>query len=346
MEVAWNVDGDVRFSGQMNATDIWNYNINLIAMLATDAGVHVMLRESAYVDDDGPDGHPWTRQENYPLVRAAFADFHDAALFVETQESEDVAVALEALGGFMLGLVAFLVVGAAVAAATAAVAVIAVPLAQLGVVDKNDLNKVLRVSEGVIGVMGPFGSLVAWSLSGFVIGEERRQLSTSEYAAAVEVFEQTLPPRESIWLTSTSQAGSGVLPYRAFVFPQDGRFTVNMGPHWDHPLDYGVAEGAKSYGQTFIHELVHVWQLHNSPDPQFFWRLWKKLIDAKSNDYDYGDLTGVAWPDLGIEEQAAVVDNWYIGADTFGGGVVRPPMDPSSPLYRFITDNLRTGQPE
>jgi hypothetical protein len=76
-------------------------------------------------------------------------------------------------------------------------------------------------------------------------------------------------------------------------------------------------------------------------------QLKDRLTDA--HVYDYG-AAGFDYTDLGIEAQAAVVEDWFRGRPPPDRPMnpdprnhTKIPMDAQSPYYRYITDNLRTG---
>lgn len=80
---------------------------------------------------------------------------------------------------------------------------------------------------------------------------------------------------------------------------------------------------------TLIHELAHVWQgVHSLWSTQYVHSsLWAQAWEG-SNAYVY--TAGGDWDDYNAEQQAQIVEDWFSGG-----------MDPSSPLFRYIRDNIR-----
>lgn len=174
------------------------------------------------------------------------------------------------------------------------------------------------------------------------IGENERELTVNEYNYANQVFKGTLPPQEDIILTDTIGGND-----RAFTMPRfDGKVTINMGENgYDNPLDYEVDQG-RIKGQVFIHELTHAWQIKNT-----HWELGilagalaNKICEAaKGSDAPYIIGTNFTKPfsDFNLEQQAKIVELWFIQCELFENG------DDciSSPFYHYIEGNIRIGQP-
>jgi len=154
------------------------------------------------------------------------------------------------------------------------------------------------------------------------------------------VFRGALPPIESFRITSYLGGDN-----RAFTFQTLGGPTL---------VNLGAARFANIHSDegTVIHELTHVCQIAHSHDIVFTAQaMASALQDARSNGevYDY-HKAGFDYTQLGIEAQAEVVEDWFLGwpAET----ITKPPddrnhthipMDAQSPYYRYITDNVRIG---
>ena len=145
-----------------------------------------------------------------------------------------------------------------------------------------------------------------------------------------------LPPRDRLVLTDTIGAGK-----RAFTFPRfDNKITLNMGADaFSDPRQYEVASGQKVYGEVFIHELTHAWQIAHTPMELALLAdaLASKVCEAGGgNPYTYGDA-GAPYSDFNLEQQAQIVSDWFAGRKGAA-------MDTNSPFFRYVAQNIRTGQ--
>lgn len=153
-----------------------------------------------------------------------------------------------------------------------------------------------------------------------------------------EVFLGALPPRDRLVLTDTIGGGN-----RAFTFPRyDGKITLNMGgAAFDDPRNYPSGK----YGQTFTHELVHACQIqHTKMDLALLADAFaSKVCEATGgNPYAYGPA-GPAYAGFNLEQQAQIVSDWFAGSIPSGSNQTGIPKDTSSPYFRYINENLRTG---
>jgi hypothetical protein len=86
---------------------------------------------------------------------------------------------------------------------------------------------------------------------------------------------------------------------------------------------------------TFIHELTHVWQLHNNPGESD----WvARAFAAKINNvpYAYGPA-GPPYSGFNIEQQAQIVQDWFTNSEAAGHEL------DADPYFIYIRDNIRTG---
>jgi hypothetical protein len=142
---------------------------------------------------------------------------------------------------------------------------------------------------------------------------EHRQLEGWEYDVADQVFQGKLPPRERIWLTD----GTGVHKHpfikgskgREFVFPlgpgDDDPVLVNLGEAFEDPTTFANDKNPTP-GQLFIHEMTHVWDLHNTGLDKRKWL----LRGTKDGNYTVPPAT-TPWADFGLEQKASTVEEWY-----------------------------------
>ncbi|WP_159056617.1 hypothetical protein [Streptomyces yokosukanensis] len=167
-----------------------------------------------------------------------------------------------------------------------------------------------------------------------------RELTQEEYGwADDQVFKGSLPPRDRLVLTDTIGGGD-----RAFTFPRfDGKITLNLGAGaFDDPRKYPD----RKYGETFIHELVHAWQIHHTPmDLTFLAEAFAtKVCEATGggDPYSYGPA-GASCGEFGIEAQAQIVEDWFAGNTPAGTDQTGQACDTGSPYFQYVTGNIRTG---
>ena len=129
----------------------------------------------------------------------------------------------------------------------------------------------------------------------------------------------------------TNLAGFKGLP---FVVPTHaGGAVVNLGKHYVH-------DGHIRNLRLLMHELTHVWQIQRDGLPELF--LCNGALVGIENlfpgvdVYDYEP--GAQWSGYGLEQQAAIVENWLEGVHASGGAE----MSLGSPLFRYVNGNVRT----
>jgi hypothetical protein len=115
--------------------------------------------------------------------------------------------------------------------------------------------------------------------------------------------------------------------YVIFLGPQGYQNALN------HPFDQkSPFPGA---GQTFIHELTHVWQGHNQAFPwEYVYNSCKDQCMMGSSAYDYDVTNQPPWKSLHVEAQARLVQNWF---------ALRMPA--YGTLYSYVRDNVRGVAP-
>ena len=167
-----------------------------------------------------------------------------------------------------------------------------------------------------------------------------RQVTAEEYRFASAVFGNTLPPRERLYLTNLSHGGG-----RKYTWPNvDGSVLVNLDTAFDDPMHY-AGQKYPTRGQVFIHELTHAWQIKVK---SFIPGLRCKSV-FQTGSYTYG-LSGQAWRDFGLEQQAAIVDqrfrahagDWKTVEDVIANLGNRPRSE--DPSFGYISNNVRLGQ--
>jgi len=194
---------------------------------------------------------------------------------------------------------------------------------------------------GVIGGLPVGQALILGAVAGAVSGVvanamiQSRSMSAAEIECAKQVFSSELP-YENVMLTNLSGLGD-----RAFTAPGvDGKTYCNLGKGFYNTL--GAGSGSyPAEGQLMIHELTHAWQIaHNSFIPGFMCSGIVNQTNYLMGDdvYAYG-VAGPPWSSFNLEEQGAIVDQWFGGSQNPGGAMNKT----SNPYYQYISRNILTG---
>ena len=274
-------------------------------------------------------------ERNKSIIAQYYADYAQGTFSTGTNYSSDIGNALESALSFVIKFtVGSLIDGAG------SVIFIGVEVGSL--ISTGSPVPGASVLAGVLWLAGPGNTLLAPAADGIAsVGSRQRALSDEEYKwANDQVFQGTLPPRNKLVLTDT------VGPQRrAFTFPRfDGKITLNMGPDaFADPRQYHVATRERKYGEVYIHELVHAWQVEHTPMQLAL------LADALtsqikgSNAYIYGNA-GPPFKDFNLEQEASIVQDWWAGKTHPYGNQTGIKQDPNSPYSGYIIFNIKTGQ--
>ncbi|MCZ2404222.1 hypothetical protein IV498_13795 [Paenarthrobacter sp. Z7-10] len=331
-------DGTTRWRGHAHDSGADGYDFGVSALLGDRNGHAIALAHSGHVGGTftaGSRNHDWDdRYPGQPILSAHYADFAGGDFHFSTDYSSDIGSTLESAVSFVTR---WLVGSTPLGQAIGLVIFVGVEVGSL--ISTGSLVPGARVVEGVLWLAGPSNTLLALAAEGIAsAGSRTRELSEEEYNwADAQVFAGTLPPRDRIVLTDTIGGGN-----RAFTFPRfDSKITVNMGPEaFDDPRQYHVGDGSKSYGEVFIHELTHAWQIAHTPMELSLLAdaLASKICEAGGgNPYSYGPA-GQPYADFNLEQQAQIVSDWYSGRNNPAA------MDPGSTYFRYVAANIRTGQ--
>lgn len=313
--------GEVNFQCVVtNSSYFDHYEYSIVVLITSLSGKVILLRKSGEIDHRGSDTH----NENIfsPAVAEFFEEFINSWIDASKNYSSSAVSTLEnclqLVFSWVLGLVLIpdLVVGLVIFLST--------ELFSLGATGSFETGA--RLINGTLWMMGPYGTL--YSIAGgavIAIGSNHKQLGEDEYNWANQlIFNNTLPPRNSILLTDTTGAN-----HRGFTFPMYGSLiTLNMGADgFADPRKYLVNQTNPTngtllkYGEVLIHELVHAWQIYHSTLSQTF--IAEAFADAASEEMGI-DPYPYEWPPekpydkYNLEQQAAIVSDWYNGF--FNGG--------------------------
>jgi hypothetical protein len=276
-----------------------------------------------------------------PLIRANWPDIKNGRLWVIKEYSATGVV------GFVEDL-AKAVLDVAAGAAGGALGVVIGLGAEIGQLFGDlGIGGTFGVIAGVV-VFAAGGTVVMAVVAGVAVGAvtnaliKQRELSPQEAQFAAQVFGGSLPPADRIILTNLAGLGG-----RAFTMPGvDGKIYLNLGDAYDHPNPLKYTNNSyPTPGQVLIHELAHAWQIaHASFLPGL---VCEGIVNQANNTvgesvYVYGP-PGPSWSTFKLEQQGAIVDQWFAGTKT----VVVPnrrAMDPNDPYFVYIRDNIRAGQ--
>ncbi|WKB55313.1 hypothetical protein [Eleftheria terrae] len=174
----------------------------------------------------------------------------------------------------------------------------------------------LRMIGGYLWLAGPNGTLYALLADGLARLGERQRLLTSaddpdragqpgEYEWAQAIFKGTLPARDRMVVTDTT-GGRGA----KFVFPgPGGKIYINLTDKW---FERNTLMDQKP--ALLVHELVHAWQIeHNASNGAWLMdALWTQTIHG-TGGYEINLEELRPWGDYNLEQQAEIVEKWYVG---------------------------------
>jgi len=209
----------------------------------------------------------------------------------------------------------------------------------------GDLAAGAEIVGGTLWLAGPFGTMYALAAEGIAaIGHDSRDVRPDKYALAQLVFGPATPPRDKLRITDTIGAAD-----RPFTFPRfDGVITLDLGPE-GYANALTMKEGIYSdrrkrkrvYGEAFIHEIVHAWQLTHGSNLSFIASGMTKVF---GEDYTY--TPGKNYSTYKLEPHASIVEDWYARnytKDVPGEGYgLNSQKAMTDPLFRYISQNLRT----
>jgi len=343
-------DGTYKVHFHLHDSGIPDFDFQVRSIFVTANGVSLVSQHGGSVEgavSTVPLFHEAARDDDHteegqnPAIQSHWPEIRSGQLFVTKDYSATGAI------GFFEDLAkGVLDIGAG--AAGGALGVIIGLGSEIGQVF-GDLG--LGGTFGVIGGVVIFavgGSIVLAVVAGIGIGEvtneliKQRALSSQEAQFAATVFGTSLP-FDRIVLTNLSGLGG-----RPFTMPGvDKKIYVNLGDAFDTPNPLGYTN--KSYpipGQVLIHELTHAWQIaHTGFLPGL---VCEGIVNQANNTvggsvYVYGPPGPGFSSGFNLEQQAAIVDQWFGGTDT---AVVpfRKQMDQNDPYFGYIRDNIRAGR--
>jgi hypothetical protein len=201
-------------------------------------------------------------------------------------------------------------------------------------------------AAGVFYLPGPFGYYVPSLWQGVAVNElvngmiETRHPTDAEYAFLVSIFGNTLPARDRILITNLT--GLGGRPFVSVDKLVAGNYTVNLGVNdcAQTPMTCTWKDNTTP-GQLFVHEITHVWQLHQASltGGQTFENIWTQITEGKDA---YAYTCGSGWDSYGPEQQANIADTWF--ANRPAQALARMAQPGSTCEYQYVVENLRKGR--
>lgn len=162
-------------------------------------------------------------------------------------------------------------------------------------------------------------------------GNKNRFLTADERTLLTSVFGDTLPPWERIFVTNG--LGIGNRPWVDLRAEGVGGVFASLVGVWSYNVNLGdVAFGSTVHDRgLLVHELTHVWQSFNDTFARSF-QVGSGVAQALGDAYAY--TPGEDWGDYNPEQQAHLVEDWYLG------GMIATDTDPRFP---YIRDKVRLG---
>ena len=350
--------GRGRFSGHMRATGALSYRFKLIAaMRSADGRLGLLESEEGDVHgtfDIGSRVHEWDRPLHHGFPPEFWPELADGQLTVARSTElagfagstfDRLAKLVDILSGF--GVLAPIVPGGAALAALVVAANDLRDLTGVRIVGPQGMVSLLSTAGASL-LLGP-GAIIPVFVGTNIVADallKHREASSAERGFAEAVFGTTLP-WDRILLTNMNGLGG-----RPFCCQNlDGQILVNLGDHlFADPVGRKRLKGdGKEHdwvaGQTFIHELVHAWQIeHGSFDAEFLWRgTVLKLLCGE--EYDYGS-PGPPFDSFSLEGMASLVEHWYAGRPIVRDGKrmgYEPAQSVGDRYFRYIEGNVRLG---
>lgn len=346
-------DGRFVFDVHMHDSGFDPYTFRVRCAVQAPNGLTIVFQTSGHTDGTGSnlfgsvdrdfDHH---EEAHNPMIQAYWLDVRLGTLSV-SKSYEDVGAlsTIEDIAKDLLGfLIADVTFGAGLALVICASAEIS-DAADANFVGVGGLVGVI-VAGGVVWTFGP-SAILAAVVAGVAAGAitdalvKHRMVTQDEYRFASLVFGDTLPPRERLYVTNLSHGGG-----RKFTWPNvDQSVLLNLGDAFDDPVGHveGSGDSYPTRGQVFIHEMTHAWQIQQR---RFVPGMMCKAAFETSS---YTPSLGTAWTDLGLEQQAASIDQWFNrhanGWTTFDDVALRlqSPAATADPAFAYVSNHIRLG---
>jgi hypothetical protein len=186
----------------------------------------------------------------------------------------------------------------------------------------------------------------------------KRKLTLGEIKLARKVFGASLP-YERIQIADFYLFGSNcAMTIASNPINSISTYTI----YWENPVVFklGADQCNLIIQDTFIHELTHAWQGHNSLCSQTYMiksvmaqcmagikdafksKCWKGWDHHRSKAYDYSIVPGRPWNTYNVEQQARIVEDWFSSNPNNKKAGYQSEDDYR---YSYIVNNIRLGEP-
>lgn len=336
-------DGSVSWSGHAHNSGADNYDYSVRALLRSpeaDAPTIVVGHSGSVYGTfhSGSRNDDWS--ERIPSLDADGSALLDllrgSKLETATEYDSGIAGVLETIAGWAIKA------AVAYTAGTGTIVLVFVGVEAGSLAATGSLLPGAQIINDMYWMAGPVGTLVSIGAQALIAaGSEETEVTKDQYDWANDtVFKGALPSRELLRVTDWSGVDD-----RAFTFPRfDGKITLNMGRSgYPDPREYHTSRPTpRTYGETFVHELVHACQAHH--DKMGLSYLGKGIsacVEGKES-YDYPETADFDYTTMGLEAQASIVSDWY--RRHYSKERTEPwPPGFDDPFDRYVTDNLRMG---
>jgi hypothetical protein len=381
VSITLNRDGSYRFRGFMRATGIPSFHFRVGAVVrSATSQVTVAAQHSGKVfgtDTPGDRQNDWDEIGNKPnemkFIRNLWPDISAGKMVVS--RSSELSGVLGTATDIIKDAAEFFLVAETLGASLAICLVIGSELGDAGVTVPGLGGIVgLGVVGGALFIWGPLAigpAIILGVAAGAIVDAmvKIRRLTTDEENFAKRVFGDTL---DFDRIRLTNLVG---LSGRPFTMPTiDDHILINIGTSdamFDAPTKNAYPDITKAArGQLLIHELTHAWQIQHAVPEDGYVPGWlceagiREQVFLGKAAYNYGP-PGPPWRSFTLEGQAHMVDDWFAGTgrqqnDVLPPGFERPPtdldpedatefeqkhvqMDPGSPYFGYIDNNIRSG---
>ena len=345
-------DGRYSFDVHMHDSGFDPYTFRVRCATKSPSGLTLLFQTNGHTDGTGSDlfGEPNRNFDHHEegqntIIAANWLDVRLSTLSV-SKSYEDVG-ALHTIEDITKDLLGFLVADVTLGVGLALVIAVSTQLADS--LDASFLGTGglvgIAVAGGVIWVFGP-SAIIAAVVAGVAAGAitdaliKHRQMTVEEYRFANTVFGDTLPPRERFFITNLSHGGG-----RKYTWVNvDRSILMNLDDAFENSMRYSdAAHGYAAMGQVFIHELTHAWQINTK---SFIPGTICKAVFGRQT---YTPSVGERWSDMGVEQQAALVDQWY-GQHAGNWNTIEELIKNlnkaeaiKDPRFTYINTNIRLG---
>ncbi|MFF4396053.1 hypothetical protein [Streptomyces sp. NPDC001480] len=347
-EVEITRNGSARFSGHVHNEGAFSEPEDFTLRTATSGSTCLLFQRSGHLGGFGDSSSRndwWDESSSRPDVAANFDDLIGSLVLRAAESKKGVITGpLDDVIDFTVG-----VVEGSILAGVPGIEVVLFGGELASLVLTGSLIPGARIIAGTLYMTGLLGGFYALTGAGVArIGGKQRNITSDEYEWANDkVFGGSLPPKDAILITDTIGAGDN-----CFTFPAPyKKITVNIGPErYDNPRD--------SDPGIFIHELTHAWQIQHMDAPAA-WITRGFAAQLFNVSYDYENY-GRPFRDFNIEQQAQLVEEWYVGCERqqrlmhrdgfykhqegFPAEDNRGASKGGNPFYEYIVNNIWMGR--